>query len=95
MLGNVKMTSATSDDVILNLLETEKYDVVTFAPGACRYDAARQPIPGGNSASAGWNSASAGSLEQYHALVREKQATACRSSNAPRGARWCRSCERP
>mmetsp|Transcript_19997 Transcript_19997/g.41629 ORF Transcript_19997/g.41629 Transcript_19997/m.41629 type:complete len:144 (+) Transcript_19997:319-750(+) len=70
MLGNVKMTSATSDDVFLKLLETEKFHVVTFAPGACRYDAAKQPIPGGNDTTAGWT------LEQYRALVREKQGEA-------------------
>jgi len=40
---------------------------VFFAPGACRFDAAKQPIPGGNKRTAGWG------LEQYRSLVREHQ----------------------
>jgi hypothetical protein len=40
-------------------------NVVFFAPGACRWSAARMPIPGGNAESAGWN------LDRYHARVRE------------------------
>jgi hypothetical protein len=67
MLGNAKVVGVTDDDTFFKLLETEKFDVVMFAPGACRYDAARQPIPGSNGRSNGW------SLEQYRALVREKQ----------------------
>ena len=40
--------------------------VVFFAPGACRWDAARRPIPGGiPGLSHGWG------LEQYHARVRQ------------------------
>ena len=67
MLGNVKMTSAVSDDVFIKLLDSETFDVVVFAPGACRYNAAKQPIPGAITETAGWT------LEQYRAMVYEKQ----------------------
>jgi hypothetical protein len=67
MLGNAKIVGVTDDDTFFKLLESEKFDVVMFAPGACRYDAAKQSIPGGNGRSAGWT------LEQYRAVVREKQ----------------------
>jgi hypothetical protein len=40
------------------------YQAVFFAPGACRFSAARQAIPGGNAATRGW------SLEQYREAVR-------------------------
>ena len=67
LLGNVQMTGVTDDDTFFKLLDSHKYDVITFAPGACRYDAAKQPIPGSNAASAGWT------LADYRAMVREKQ----------------------
>ena len=67
MLGNAKIVGVTDDDTFFKLLESEKFDVVMFAPGACRYDASKQTIPGGNGRSAGW------SLEQYRAVVRETQ----------------------
>ena len=35
----------------LQALQARKYTVVAFAPGACRWSAQRQPIPGGNDAS--------------------------------------------
>ena len=41
--------------------------MIMFAPGACRWDAAGLPIPGGNAESHGW------SLERYHARIRELQ----------------------
>ena len=44
-----------------------RFTVVFFAPGACRYDAARQPIPGGNDRTKGW------SLEKYREFVKEHQ----------------------
>ena len=54
MLGNVGIVAVTDDDAFFAKLAERKFDVVLFAPGACRYDAARQPIPGGNAATAGW-----------------------------------------
>ena len=41
--------------------------MVFFAPGACRFSAASEPIPGGNSQTQGWT------LEQYRELVRKHQ----------------------
>lgn len=67
LLGNVKMIGVTSDDEFFKLLRETQFDVVTFAPGACRFSAARQPIPGGNPATAGWT------LEEYRAKVKELQ----------------------
>ena len=68
MLGNVQMVGVTDDDTFFRLLETEQFDVVLFAPGACRYNAARQPIPGGNEQSEGgrWRS-TAGSCARSRA----------------------------
>ena len=38
----------------LNLRQSENWDVIAFAPGACRFDVAKQPIPGGNTYTKGW-----------------------------------------
>ena len=67
MLGNVGIVAVTDDDAFFAKLAERKFDVVLFAPGACRYDAARQPIPGGNAATAGWT------LANYRAKVKETQ----------------------
>ncbi|KAL7548097.1 hypothetical protein ACHAWF_011387 [Thalassiosira exigua] len=67
LLGNVRMVAATDDDAFLERLVTEKFDVVFFAPGACRFDAARRSIPGGNERTEGWD------LERYRRAVREMQ----------------------
>jgi len=67
MLGGVKIVSATDDDTFIRLLKERKFDVVFFAPGACRWDAARRPIPGGNRETHGWG------LKKYRELVRELQ----------------------
>ena len=39
--------------------------MIAFAPGACRYDAAKKPIPGGNEHSEGWG------LQEYKREVRK------------------------
>ena len=65
MLGNAQIRGVTDDDTFFDLLQQQAFDVVFFAPGACRFSAARQPIPGGNAASAGWG------LAEYKAKVRE------------------------
>ena len=69
--------------VILNLLLVRmmtiflrKYQVKSgtllyFAPGACRYNLQKQPIPGGRAATKGWG------LDQYKQLVRERQGEEC------------------
>ncbi len=66
LLGNVQSTVATDDDTFFRLLTSGKqYDAVVFGPGAIRWQAAKQPIPGYNSQTASWN------LERYHAEVRK------------------------
>jgi hypothetical protein len=67
MLGGVQIVSATDDDTFTRLLRERKFDVIFFAPGACRWDAARRPIPGGNKETRGWG------LAKYRELVRELQ----------------------
>ena len=65
-LGNVAMESATTDDDFFSKLAARNdFAAVMFAPGACRYSAARQPIPGGNAKTEGWT------LEEYRFAVRE------------------------
>ena len=70
MLGNAQVIGVTTDDDFFALLQERKFDVIFFAPGACRFSAARKPIPGGNSASSGWT------LAEYKAKVREHQGDA-------------------
>ena len=66
MLGDAAIVSVTDDDDFLEKLTSgEQWDVVFFAPGACRFNAAKQPIPGGRVATRGWT------LENYRALVRQ------------------------
>ncbi|KAJ1488274.1 hypothetical protein T484DRAFT_2119730 [Baffinella frigidus] len=67
MLGNVKMIMTTDDEAFLAALKAQKVDVIFFAPGACRFSAAKQPIPGGIETTRGWT------LEEYRAAVREHQ----------------------
>eukprot|EP00943_MAST-04B_sp_MAST-4B-sp1_P009136 g9136.t1 len=66
-LGNPKFITCTNDDDFLEKISNQKWNIVMFAPGACRYNAAKQPIPGGRAATKGWN------LDQYKQLVREHQ----------------------
>ena len=70
LLGNVNIEAATQDDRFFELLNSKKYDAVFFAPGACRWSAARKPIPGGNTETAGW------SLDDYRAKVAQLQPSA-------------------
>eukprot|EP00957_Ditylum_brightwellii_P101944 7769669-Ditylum_brightwellii.AAC.1 len=62
-----RIDTSTNDDDFFQLLRENKYDLVHFAPGTCRYDAAGQPIPGGNSETHGWR------LTEYHLKVKEIQ----------------------
>ena len=72
-----KLHFSTTDDHFFQMLREHKYDLVHFAPGACRWDAAGQPIPGGNAESKGWR------LENYHAKVREIQGEAHNNADLP------------
>ena len=67
LLGGVEFVSCTNDDDFLEKLQERAWSVVFFAPGACRYNAANMPIPGGRAHTIGWG------LEEYRALVREYQ----------------------
>lgn len=66
-LGNPKFVVCTDDDDFLAKISSQKWDIVFFAPGACRESAAQKPIPGGRAATKGWG------LEQYKQLVRDHQ----------------------
>lgn len=55
MLGNCGIVTATNDDDWLALLKARKYDVIFFAPGACRWSKAKMPIPGGVARTSGWS----------------------------------------
>ncbi|GMI40547.1 hypothetical protein TeGR_g13655 [Tetraparma gracilis] len=67
LLGGAQLVSATDDDSFFQLLDSRKFDAVLFAPGACRFSAAKQTIPGGNAATRHWT------LEEYRAKVLETQ----------------------
>lgn len=67
ILGNPEMLSVTNDDAFITELKRKKWTVVHFAPGACRYDAAKSPIPGSSSLTEGWG------LVEYRKLVQKYQ----------------------
>jgi hypothetical protein len=67
LLGDVEFVSCTNDDDFVAKLRERAWSVVFFAPGACRYNAARRPIPGGRAHTMGWG------LAEYRALVRQHQ----------------------
>jgi hypothetical protein len=66
-IGSPLFVATVTDDDFIAKLESRSWDVVFFAPGACRYSEAGQPIPGGNAHTAGW------SLAEYRTLVRKTQ----------------------
>lgn len=67
LLGNTEYIPTTSDVDFVEKLKSRKWSVIYFAPGACRYSAAKQQIPGSNHETQGWT------LEQYKALIRKLQ----------------------
>ena len=67
LLGGVEFVSCTKDDAFVEKLQQRAWSVVFFAPGACRFNAARMPIPGGRAHTMGWG------LKEYRALVRQYQ----------------------
>jgi hypothetical protein len=67
LLGNPEMVSVTNDDDFIRELQRKKWSVIHFAPGACRYDATKSPIPGSCSQTKGWG------LVEYRNLVRKYQ----------------------
>ena len=67
ILGNPEMVAVTNDDDFIRELQRKKWSVVHFAPGACRYNASKSPIPGSRELTNGWG------FEQYRELVRKYQ----------------------
>lgn len=67
LIGNAKYIPTTNDEDFIEKLKTEKWSVVYFAPGACRFSAVNQRIPGTNEATKAWT------LEEYKALILEHQ----------------------
>ena len=67
ILGNPEMLSVTNDDDFIIELKRKKGTVIHFAPGACRYNASKFPIPGSRELTNGWG------FEQYRELVRKYQ----------------------
>ena len=77
LMGNPEYVPTTDDADFIEQLESRQWSVIFFAPGACRFSAARQAIPGGNAATQGW------SLEQYRELVRKHQGDAVQIVETP------------
>ena len=67
VLGNPKMVSVTNDDAFITELQKKKWSVIHFAPGACRYDSTKSPIPGSSTQTKGWG------LSEYRTLVHKYQ----------------------
>ena len=63
LLGHPIYVPTTNDHDFIEKLKSQKWSVIYFAPGACRYSAARKQIPGGIEDTRGWT------LEQYRHLV--------------------------
>ena len=67
LIGNATYVPTTNDTDFINKLKSKTWSVIYFAPGACRYNAAKKQIPGGNYDTQGWT------LDQYKALIHELQ----------------------
>lgn len=67
LIGDPEYVPTTNDEDFVEKLRSRDWSVVFFAPGACRFSAAGQQIPGGSSRTQGWT------LAQYRELVREHQ----------------------
>ena len=67
VLGNVEYIPTWNDKDFIEKLKSQKWSVIYFAPGACRYSAQKMQIPGGNQNTKGWT------LDDYSKLVYELQ----------------------
>ena len=67
LLGNPEYVPTTNDDDFIEKLISRKWSVVYFAPGACRFSAAKRAIPGSIEKTRGWN------LDDYRKLVYQHQ----------------------
>ncbi|MBB6462219.1 hypothetical protein [Flammeovirga kamogawensis] len=77
LIGNAIYVPTTNDVEFIEKLKSQKWSVVYFAPGACRFSAVKKPIPGGNIDTRGWT------LEQYKALVKEYQGEEIEIAESP------------
>jgi hypothetical protein len=77
LIGNPEYVPTTTDDEFIEQLTSRSWSVVFFAPGACRFSAAGQSIPGGNTDTRGWT------LDQYRDLVRTHQGDQVQIVEAP------------
>ena len=77
LIGNPEYIPTTTDEEFFEKLQSRQWSIVYFAPGACRFSAARQPIPGANSQSQGWT------LEEYRTLIHEHQGDAIQIVETP------------
>lgn len=66
-MGNPAYVPTTIDVEFIDKLKSQKWTVVYFAPGACRFSAQKLAIPGGSEDTRGWT------LEEYRALVYKYQ----------------------
>ena len=66
-IGNPEYVPTTNDEDFFHKLNTEKWSVVYFAPGACRYSAAKKRIPGTNQETKTWT------LDEYKKLALKLQ----------------------
>jgi hypothetical protein len=78
LMGNPSYVPTTDDEAFVEQLRSRSWSVVYFAPGACRYSAANQPIPGGNSETSGWT------LAEYRELVHQHQGEEVQIVETPR-----------
>ena len=67
MIGNPKYVPVTNDVDFIEQLKSRKWSVIYFAPGACRFSAAKRQIPGGIAQTRNWT------LAEYRELVRQHQ----------------------
>jgi hypothetical protein len=67
LVGNPEYVPTTTDEDFVDKLRSRIWSVVFFAPGACRFSAASQPIPGSNPQTKDWT------LDEYRKLVHQHQ----------------------
>ncbi len=77
LLGNPEYVATTNDADFIEKLKSRDWSVVYFAPGACRYSAAKRPIPGRNNQTDGWT------LADYRELVQQHQGEAIEIVESP------------
>ncbi|MDC8004329.1 hypothetical protein POV27_09720 [Aureisphaera galaxeae] len=66
-IGNAHYVPTTNDEDFIEKLKSKQWSIIYFAPGACRFSAAKKQIPGGNTDTAGWT------LKEYKDLILKLQ----------------------